>query len=100
MAFEQKIELDVNGDELKFNVNVAAYNKFQNASTLVNKIQPATNFLMNVVDDSDKKKLKEILQQPGAAMYIVSAVVDEYQPEFNITVKKSNSEQKTSEKTE
>ena len=52
------------------------------------------------VSDSDKKTLKDILQQPGAAMYIVSAIVDEYQPEFNITVKKSNSEQKTSEKTE
>jgi hypothetical protein len=100
MAFNQKIVLDVNDVELKFDVNVAAYNKFQNTSTMVNKIQPATNFLMNVVDDSDKKILKDILQQPGAAMYIVSAIVDEYQPEFNITVKKSNSEQKTSEKPE
>jgi len=100
MAFNQRIVLDVNDVELKFDVNVAAYNKFQNTSTMVNKIQPATNFLMNVVDDSDKKTLKDILQQPGAAMYIVSAIVDEYQPEFNITVKKSNSEQKTSEKTE
>lgn len=100
MAFNQKIVLDVNDVELKFDVNVAAYNKFQNTSTMVNKIQPATNFLMNVVDDSDKKTLKDILQQPGAAMYIVSAIVDEYQPEFNITVKKSNSEQKTSEKPE
>ncbi len=100
MAFNQKIVLDVNDVELNFDVNVAAYNKFQNTSTMVNKIQPATNFLMNVVDDSDKKKLKEFLLQPGAAMYIVSAIVDEYQPEFNITVKKSNSEQKISEKTE
>lgn len=100
MAFNQKIVLDVNDVELKFDVNVAAYNKFQNTSTMVNKIQPATNFLMNVVDDSDKKTLKDILQQPGAAMYIVSAIVDEYQPEFNITVKKSNSEQKTSAEAE
>lgn len=100
MAFEQKVTLDVNDVELTFNVNVAAYNKYQNSTTMVNKIQPATNFLMNVVADSDKKSLKEILQQPGAALHIVGAIVEEYQPEFNITVKKSNSEQKKSAKTE
>lgn len=99
MAFEQKIVLDVNDVELKFNVNVAAYNKYQNSTTMVNKIQPATNFLMSVVDDSDKKALKELLQQPAAALHVVGAIVEEYQPEFNITVKKSNSEQQRSAET-
>ena len=100
MAFEQKIELEVNDIDLTFNVNVTAYNKYQNSTTMVNKIQPATNFLMNVVDENDKKALKELLLQPAAALFIVGAIVEEYQPEFNITVKKSNSEQKTSAKAE
>jgi len=100
MAFNQKIVLDVNGVELTFNVNVTAYNKYQNSTTMVNKIQPATNFLMSVVDDGDKKALKELLLQPAAALFVVGAIVEEYQPEFNITVKKSNSEQKTSAKAE
>ena len=100
MAFEQKIELDVNGVDLAFNVNVTAYNKYQNSTTMVNKIQPATNFLMSVVEDSDKKALKEMLLQPAAALFIVGAIVEEYQPEFNITVKKSNSGQEKSAKAE
>lgn len=100
MAFEQKIELEVNDIDLTFHVNVTAYNKYQNSTTMVNKIQPATNFLMSVVDDNDKKALKEMLLQPAAALHIVGAIVEEYQPEFNITVKKSSSGQKTSAKTE
>lgn len=100
MAFDQRIELEVNDIDLIFNVNVTAYNKYQNSTTMVNKIQPATNFLMSVVDDSTKSDLKNLLKQPAAALHIVSAIVDEYQPEFNITVKKSSSEQKTSVKAE
>ncbi len=95
MAFEQKVELEVNDVELTFNLNVTAYNKYQNSTSMVNKVQPATNFLMAVVDDKSKSDLKKIIQAPGAALHIAAAVVDEYQPEFNITVKKSNSEQKT-----
>lgn len=94
MAFEQRVELEVNDTELAFNLNVTAYNKYQNSTSLVNKVQPATNFLMAVVDESSKADLKKIIQAPGAALHIAAAIVDEYQPEFNITVKKSNSEQK------
>ena len=100
MAFEQRVVLDVNGVELVFNVNVTAYNKYQNSTNMVNKIQPATNFLLAVVDDESKSELKKVIQQPGAALHIVSAVIEEYQPEFNITVKKSNSGQSTSAKAE
>ncbi|EDM65079.1 putative phage gene [Moritella sp. PE36] len=88
MALEQKIILEVNDIELSFNVNVTAYNKFLNQSNQVNKIQPATNFLMTVVDSECKAALKEMLALPGAALHLVGSVVEEYQPEFNITVKK------------
>lgn len=88
MALEQKITLEVNDKDFKFNVNSAAYNKFLNNSSQGVKTQGATNFLMDVVDPSDRKILKELLQQPGAAQHVVGAVVEQYQPEFNITVKK------------
>ena len=88
MALEQKIILEVNDIELSFNVNVTAYNKFLKQSNQVNKIQPATNFLMTVVDSECKAALKEMLALPGAALHLVGSVVEEYQPEFNITVKK------------
>ncbi len=88
MALEQQITLEVNDIELAFNVNVTAYNQFLNQSTQTNKIQPATNFLMAIVDNGSKASLKELLSQPGAALHLVGSVVEEYQPEFNITVKK------------
>ena len=100
MACEQRIELEVNGEDLAFNLNLAVYNKFQNASSLVNKVQPATNLLTSTVDDSSKAALMKLLKNPGAALNIVGAVVDEYQPDFEITVKKSKSEQETSDATE
>jgi hypothetical protein len=93
MALEQKIELEVGEQEFEFNVNVTAYNKFLNSSSPVNKIQPATNFLMSVINDKHKKALKEFLKQPGAALQMAGAVIEEYQPEFNISVKKSKSAQ-------
>lgn len=88
MALEQKITLDVNDKEFTFNVNPTAYNKFLNTSSQGVKIQGATNFLMDVVEPSNRAELKKLLQQPGAAHHVVGAVVEQYQPEFNITVKK------------
>jgi len=88
MALEQKITLEVNDAEFVFNVNAAAYNKFLNTSSQGVKIQGATNFLMDVVDDTNRKDLKDLLKKPGAAHNVVGAVVEQYQPEFNITVKK------------
>ncbi|SGY86821.1 Putative phage gene [Moritella viscosa] len=43
---------------------------------------------MTVVDNECKSTLKEMLALPGAALHLVGSVVEEYQPEFNITVKK------------
>jgi len=93
MALEQKVELEVNDQDFEFDVSAAAYNKYLNSSNAVNKIQPAHNFLMAVVNDKHKKALKELLKQPGAPLHLVSALIEEYQPEFNITVKKSKSAQ-------
>ncbi|PAJ72263.1 hypothetical protein CJF42_22170 [Pseudoalteromonas sp. NBT06-2] len=93
MASEQKIELEVGDQEFEFNVNLTAYNKFLNGSSQGVKTQGAHNFLMAVVSDKHKTALKAFLQQPGAPLHLVGAVIEEYQPEFNISVKKSNSGQ-------
>jgi hypothetical protein len=100
MAFEKKIKLDVEGTEMVFNANVTAYNKFINDSTPKDKIKPAFNFLTTIVEPSSRKAVIEFIKQPGATMFLAGAVVEEYQPDFDITVKKSNSEQLTSEETE
>lgn len=101
MALEKEIILDFDGTELAFEVNLAAYNKYQNTIAMNNKIQPATNFLLSVANTKTKKTLREIFEAfPGAALNICAFVTDDYQPEFNITVKKSSSEQVKSAKAE
>lgn len=92
MAFERHITLETPVGEITFNVNGADYNKYINSTQPNNKVQPATNFLLNTVVEADAKKLKELVQQPGAALFLVGAIVEEYQPEFNFTVKKSKAE--------
>ncbi len=82
------ITLEVNGKELQFNVTTAAYNKYLNSLTATNKVQPSHNFCMATVTDESKEALKEFLSQPGAAVTIAGYVVEDYQPEFEITVKK------------
>ncbi|MGB0858370.1 MAG: putative phage tail assembly chaperone [Pseudoalteromonas spongiae] len=91
MALAKKIIIDAVTTEFTFNVDTPSYNKYINSITPNNKVQPATNFLMSTVDESQVKELKELLQQPGAALHLASAVVEDFQPEFNFTVKKSKS---------
>ncbi|WP_240703365.1 putative phage tail assembly chaperone [Pseudoalteromonas sp. CO348] len=91
MSLAKTIIIETDTTEFKFNVDTPAYNKYVNALTPINKIQPATNFLMSTVDESQAKALKDLLQQPAAALHMASTIVEDFQPEFNFTVKKSKS---------
>ncbi|MEZ7277225.1 putative phage tail assembly chaperone [Pseudoalteromonas sp. 68 DY56-GL68] len=92
MAFEKKITVETSKGEITFNINANDYNKYLNATQPNNKVQPATNFLLDTVIESHVAKLKELVQEPGAPLFLVGAVVEEYQPEFNFKVKKSKAE--------
>lgn len=91
MALAKQIIIDAGTTEFKFNVDTPSYNKYINSVTANNKVQPATNFLMSTVEESQVKELKDLMQQPGAALHLAAAVVEDFQPEFNFTVKKSKS---------
>ena len=93
------IELEINDKAITFNITLAAYNQYINSTTPNNKIQPAHNFCMNTVDDSSKAALRELIKQPGMPLHVAGAIVEEYQPDIAITVKKSKGEQETSAKT-
>ncbi|MBD1582799.1 putative phage tail assembly chaperone [Pseudoalteromonas sp. S16_S37] len=87
----QVIVIESDDKEFTFNVTTQAYNKYLNSASPNNKIQPATNFLMGTVKDEQKQELKTFLKLPGASLLMAGIVVDEYQPEFNLSVKKSKS---------
>ena len=88
----KQIIIETDEQEFTFKVTGQAYNKYLNSTTPTNKIQPATNFLLATVEDTQKKDLKTLLQQPGAALHMVGTVIEDYTPEFNFSVKKSKSE--------
>lgn len=84
---DKNIDMNIAGKDVSFAPNVTAYNKYINDITISNKIAPAHNFLMRIVTPETKEALEEILKRPGAALQIVSKVMDEYTPELEITVK-------------
>lgn len=84
---DKNINMSIAGKDVSFTPNVTAYNKYINDITISNKIAPAHNFLMRIVTPETKEALEEILKRPGAALQIVSKVMDEYTPELEITVK-------------
>lgn len=85
---EKKISLTVNDQDLHFTVSLADYNKYVNELTLINKVAPARNFLMRCVDADSREALRDIVDQPGVGLQIVSVLLDEYMPDVNITVGK------------
>ena len=58
------------------------------------------SFIFHFLDDDSKAELKKVIKQPGGALFLAGSLVEEYQPDFDIKVKKSKSEQETSEKTD
>ncbi|WP_058959484.1 putative phage tail assembly chaperone [Type-E symbiont of Plautia stali] len=84
---DKEIKLIVAGKDITFAPNVTAYNKYINEITISNKVAPAHNFLVRIVTPETKEALEDILKLPGAALQVVSKVMDEYTPELEITVK-------------
>ena len=85
---QKTIRLSINGTDLAFDVTTELYNKYVNELTLINKVAPARNFLMRCVDADSREALRDIVDQPGVGLQIVSVLLDEYMPDVNITVGK------------
>lgn len=83
-----EITLTINDEDYLFNVDEKPYNDWLNSFHSTNKIQPCHNLLMRTVVEEDKDRLRELLKQPGAAVNIAPQLVEEFQPEFTVTVGK------------
>lgn len=94
----KKITLTVDDKDIEFLVTSAAYSKFVNTMTPTNKIQPAHNFVMNTVTDDSRKDAIDILKKDGAGLQLSGLLIEEFQPDLNITVKKLSNEPIESEK--
>lgn len=84
---KKTINITVNGNELRFEPTLEAFNKLTNETTPFDKVAPTTNYLRRVVVKEDKKALDDALKIPGAVMQLAGAVNSEFQGELEIEVK-------------
>lgn len=82
-----KIIFTVNGTDIVFAPNTQDYNKFINEMAMDNKVAPAHNYLMRIVEPDSKEALKEILNRPGAAIQLAGKINESFAPELEIILK-------------
>ncbi|MNJ22025.1 hypothetical protein D3C77_163900 [compost metagenome] len=83
-----EITLEVGGKDFDFVVDPAVMSKYINSLTQTNKVAPANNLLMNTVAPAQKDDLKPLLANPMTLLQIAGALVEEYAPTVEVTVKK------------
>ncbi|MEA5670752.1 putative phage tail assembly chaperone [Pseudomonas sp. MH2] len=91
MTERAEITLEIGGEDFDFEIDVAHVTKYINGLTQANKIAPSHNLLMNTVKQDQKAKLKPLLAHPSTTLEIAGALVEEFQPKVEVTVKKRSS---------
>ncbi|AYO02563.1 putative phage tail assembly chaperone [Pseudomonas monteilii] len=88
MTERTEITLDVAGQDFDFVMDAALMTKYINSLTPANKVAPAHNLLMTSVSQDQKASLKPLLANPMTAIQIAGALIEEYSPTVEVTVKK------------
>lgn len=88
MTERTEITLEVGTQEFDFTVDPALMTKYINSMTQSNKVAPSHNLLMNAVNQEQKAALKPLLANPVTAIQIAGALMEEYSPTIEVTVKK------------
>ncbi|TCP73573.1 tail assembly chaperone [Pseudomonas putida] len=88
MTDRTEITLEVGDQEFDFTVDPALMTKYINSMTQSNKVAPSHNLLMSAVNQEQKATLKPLLVNPVTAIQIAGALMEEYSPTIEVTVKK------------
>ncbi|WP_085691791.1 MULTISPECIES: putative phage tail assembly chaperone [unclassified Pseudomonas] len=88
MTERTEITLEVAGQDFEFSMDPALMTKYINSLTPTNKVAPAHNLLMTSVNQEQKANLKPLLANPMTAIQIAGALIEEYSPTVEVTVKK------------
>ena len=82
------IVLTIGKDELKFNVDIASYNRLQNELTVDKKVSPMVNFVRRSLIDASQLSLLNKYLDRGLALEIAGLLMEEFRGEIEIAVKK------------
>lgn len=85
---QKTITLTVNGQQVTFSVDTAAYNRYVNELLPSNKVAPAENFLRRTVEPDSREAVKTLLDLPGASVQLAMALVEAFMPDLEIEVGK------------
>ncbi|AMW86426.1 MULTISPECIES: putative phage tail assembly chaperone [Pseudomonas] len=88
MTDKREITLEVGDKEFTFELTPQDVTKYFNAVTQTNKVAPANNLLVNTVKQEERASLKPMLGNPVLVMQLAGALLEEYSPDVEVTVKK------------
>lgn len=89
VQLSHELELDINGVELKFIFDNAAYDQFVNDVKEDNKLTPSKDYLLALIAPEHRSTLLEIINLPNVALTLMAEVNKAFVPKLDITVKKS-----------
>lgn len=88
MTEHREITLDLAGKEFTFNLTPQDVTKYFNAVTQNNKVAPSNNLLTTTVQQDQLATLRPLLANPMLTMKVAGALLEEYAPDVEVTVKK------------
>ncbi|KAB0566596.1 hypothetical protein C9383_15895 [Pseudomonas palleroniana] len=88
MTDKRVITLEVGDKEFTFELTPQDVTKYFNAVTQTNKVAPANNLLVTAVAQDERASLKALLGNPVLVMQLAGALLEEYSPDVEVTVKK------------
>ncbi|UXZ21388.1 putative phage tail assembly chaperone [Pseudomonas sp. YeP6b] len=88
MTDKREITLEVGDKEFTFELTPQDVTKYFNAVTQANKVAPANNLLVTTVKQEERATLKPMLGNPVFVMQLAGALLEEYSPDVEVTVKK------------
>lgn len=89
---EITLQLGEGGQEFTFTVDAADVTKYLNSVTQNNKVAPSKNLLTTTVKQEQLASLRPHLANPMQAMKMAGALLEEYSPDVEATVKKPSPE--------
>lgn len=86
-GIKNSITVDINGVELTFNRDDAAFDQFTNDVDKNNRITPIKDYLLSTVAPESKAILLEIINIPSVAVALMEKVNGAFLPQLEVTVK-------------
>ena len=91
MTDKREITLEMGDKNFTVNLTPQDVTKYFNGMTANNKVAPTHNLLSNTVKADQRADLRTLMLNPVMTMQLAGALLEEYDPDVEIIVKKHSS---------